>query len=418
MKRYYEKVIERLKQEFNIEKFWGQTVFKISRRGFLYFRYSKRHEGDKYFFGVETDVINQIKNSLYSILFICGDENSVVVIPSDIFERIIEGIKTSGNQWKINIFFTKDERVELKVSGKERIDVTKYLNNTDFILSKVYLIKQKIPSKEIDYDLIKRKLELKKDEKEVEIELLKNKLVQYASLSEQPKKFEEIIEKIFVEFGFECKKIGKSGDTDVLAKSNYSVIIEAKSTKRRSISRINFTRLKQHKIKHNADFIIVIAKDFEPAVIRDSEIEKAHLFPIETILGLLEISKNFPIYPNLLFPLLEKKTGIVKKEDLGYIETMYKEQKLLREGLYLLIEILSNEKPKTADEIKGVVNTKLEEKYKVKDFFDRNEIEKILSLLQIKSLNLVAKRKDSYVRLLDAKNSKKILSFFFNSMKK
>lgn len=259
---------------------------------------------------------------------------------------------------------------------------------------------------------------MKKDEKEAEIELLKDKLVQYASLSEEPTKFEEIIKKIFVEFGFECKKIGKSGDTDVLAKSNYSIIIEAKSTKRKAISRINFTRLKQHKIKHNADFIIIIAKNFEPAVIRDSEIEKALLFPIETISRLLEISKNYPIYPDLLFPLLKKKIGIVKKEDLAYIENMYKEQRLLKEGLYLLIDILSNEKPKTVDEIKGVINTKLEEKYKVRDFFDRKEIEKILNLLQIKSLNLVAKRKDGYVRLLDAKNSKRILSFFFNSMKK
>ena len=92
MSNHYRQILENLSKEFAIEKFFGQTVFKVNRAGFLYFRYSKRYSGDKYFFGAETSVISQLQNAIYTVLFVCGDENNVLVIPSDLFNEIIKDV--------------------------------------------------------------------------------------------------------------------------------------------------------------------------------------------------------------------------------------------------------------------------------------------------------------------------------------
>lgn len=416
MSNHYRQILENLSKEFAIEKFFGQTVFKVNRAGFLYFRYSKRYSGDKYFFGAETSVISQLQNAIYTVLFVCGDENNVLVIPSDLFNEIIKDVAPSGSQWKVNIFFT-GEKVELKVSGKERIDVTNYLNNTDFILSKGYFVEQKIPRKEIDYELIKKKLESKKDDREVKIELLKSRLVNYASLSEEPTKFEEVITEVFGELGFECEHIGGSGKTDVLAKSNYRSVIEAKATKRASVTKVNFTRLKQHKKRHGADFVIVVAKNFDPAVVRDSEIENAILFPISILTDLLEISKNYPLNPNLLLNLFIKQ-GVIKTDDLEYVRDEYKRWQAYKKGLYILIDNLSEEKRRTCDELVGAVNAKLEIEAGVSDFFSREEMRKILGFLQIEPLKIVHEKEEGYTRVLDIQNSCKLLNMFVDYLRK
>ncbi|MCD6455278.1 MAG: restriction endonuclease [Methanophagales archaeon] len=416
MSSHYRQILENLSKEFAIEKFFGQTVFKVNRAGFLYFRYSKRYSGDKYFFGAETSVISQLQNAIYTVLFVCGDENNVLVIPSDLFNEIIKDVAPSGSQWKVNIFFT-GEKVELKVSGKERIDVTNYLNNTDFILSKGYFVEQKIPRKEIDYELIKKKLESKKDDREVKIELLKSRLVNYASLSEEPTKFEEVITEVFGELGFECEHIGGSGKTDVLAKSNYRSVIEAKATKRASVTKVNFTRLKQHKKRHGADFVIVVAKNFDPAVVRDSEIENAILFPISILTDLLEISKNYPLNPNLLLNLFIKQ-GVIKTDDLEYVRDEYKRWQAYKKGLYILIDNLSEEKRRTCDELVGAVNAKLEIEAGVSDFFSREEMRKILGFLQIEPLKIVHEKEEGYTRVLDIQNSCKLLNMFVDYLRK
>jgi hypothetical protein len=416
MASHYKKILENLSKEFAIEKFWGQTVFKINRVGFLYLRYSKRFSGDKYFFGVETNVINQIKESLYTVIFVCGDESKIIIVPSDLFKEIIKDVQPAGNQWKINIFFT-GEKIELKISGKDRIDVTKYLNNTDFILSKVYFIKQKIPYKEIDYELIKKRLELKKDEKIIKTELLIKRLEEYASLSEKPAEFENVISDVFEEFGFKCKHIGGSGNTDVLAKSEYSIILEAKSTKRASINKINFTRLKQHKKKHKADYIVIIAKDFDPAVVRDSEIENSVLLPVNILTELLKINKQYTIHPNIILGLF-KKSGIIKNNDLIFIKNEYQRWKTFKNGLLLLLATLDRKNGKTSEELKGAINSKLEMKHSVKDFFQKDEIEKMLSFLQISPLKIVNKENNKFIRAIDLDNSKRLLNSFFEYVKK
>lgn len=416
MASHYKRILENLSKEFTIEKFWGQTVFKINRAGFLYLRYSKRFSGDKYFFGVETNVINQIKENLYTIIFVCGDEDNIIVIPSDLFKEIIKDVQPAGNQWKINIFFT-GEKIELKITGKERIDVTKYFNNIEFILSKVYFIKQKIPYKEIDYELIKKKLELKKDEKIVKTELLIKRLEEYASLSEKPTEFENVITEVFEEFGFKCEHIGGSGNTDVLAKSEYSVILEAKSTKRASINKINFTRLKQHKKKHKADYIAIIAKNFDPAVVRDSEIENSVLLPVDILIELLRINKQCTIHPTIILGLFEK-SGIIKKEDLISIKNVYQKWRIFKNGLFFLLETLDRKNGKTSEELKGAINSKLEMKYSVKDFFQKDEIEKILSFLQISPLKIVNEENNKFIRVIDLDNSKRLLNSFFEYIKK
>lgn len=88
--------------------------------------------------------------------------------------------------------------------------------------------------------------------------------------SANPHKFEELLEKIFIELGFETQLLAQAGTTDILLnaptapKYAYKVAVEVKTNREGKIKEntVNFDALKEHKEKHGADFSVIIGKSF------------------------------------------------------------------------------------------------------------------------------------------------------------
>jgi hypothetical protein len=99
MANHYSNILRKLEEEYRaVERYYGQTVYKLSKDGFAYLRYSKREKTgkEKYFFGLDKDAIEKLNK--------------------DFVLSIIDGLKISGSRWLINIYKAKNVWY-LKVSG-------------------------------------------------------------------------------------------------------------------------------------------------------------------------------------------------------------------------------------------------------------------------------------------------------------
>lgn len=221
---------------------WGQSIYSVNCRTDVYLRYSK-DQGNKFWFGVSESVFEKYCNRNFYILFICGNERNVIVLPSAEFGTLIEGVKaTSNGEWHINIF-KKEDRYELRVSKKGIFDVTPYLNYYDF--TPLPFRKGYIPQVQGFTPLRRYKAQevLEKEEKEELPTSFQEKLIKASKDSENPIEFEKLVKQAFQKLGFDAELIGGAGDTDILVSRPYNMIIDAKSTSRDSLSQIHFTRI-------------------------------------------------------------------------------------------------------------------------------------------------------------------------------
>jgi len=401
MPRHYDRIIEILQEkDYTLDLFYGQTVYKVARNGYVYFRYSKKADNqDKYFFGIEEEVIEKLKRKNFFIIFTCGSADRIIVLPGELFLKIAKGVKTSGKQWKVNIFF-KDGLPELKVTGKERMDVSKFLNNLDLVLSNIVFLQQEIP---------KEKPETEQSALEPSYpDLIKKGLRENSRKSDSPKLFEKSISVVFASFGFECKLIGDSGDTDILITKPYLAIVDGKSTARNSLTRINFTRLKQHKLKNSADYKAVVSVAFDPAVQRDAEIEQTTLFTVDFLCELIDLVSELSLNPWDLKFLFEKhgEAGKTEIEQLKFKHAQFSAQ---IKQLYFLLESVDST-PKTLLEIKGRYDLKTETAGQKQ--LSTTEIERAMNFLSLPAIDFVRMENGKYFRLLDAQSLLKKFSYF------
>ena len=157
------------------------------------------------------------------------------------------------------------------------------------------------------------------------LETLINELSQSQYQSSSPNNFENALEKAFKFLGFDSKKIGGPGDTDVfvvanIGKEKFSIIIDGKTTDpssssegRITNSRINWQALKKHKKWHKANYIIVVGPKFPT---RGDIIDNATEFSVVLLETdqLIELLKNHHDYPFSLRELKDLFTGVV---DIG-----------------------------------------------------------------------------------------------------
>lgn len=157
------------------------------------------------------------------------------------------------------------------------------------------------------------------------LETLINELSQSQYQSSSPSNFENALEKAFKFLGFDSKKIGGPGDTDVfvvanIGKEKFSIIIDGKTTDpssssegRITNSRINWQALKKHKQRHKANYSIVVGPKFPT---RGDIIENATEFSVVLLETdqLIELLKNHLDYPFSLRELKDLFTGVV---DIG-----------------------------------------------------------------------------------------------------
>lgn len=393
MTNHYFNILKKLEVEYNgVEKYYGQTVYKLSKNGFIYLRYSKRDKTgkEKYFFGLDKDAIDKLEKYDFSVIFVCGEENINFILNKDLILSIIDGVKIIGNQWKVNIY-TINNIWYLKVSGKEKINITLFKNRFDLIFSKTIYLHKEITKEEFHKPTQELKTVVLS-----EVEKIKSNLILNSVNSDNSSLFEEAIASCFKYLGFECEHIGGAGNTDVLVSKPYRIILEAKTTTRDGISKIYFTRLKQHKEKHKADFIAVIGNDFEPAVIRDSEIEHTLLIKTKILCDLLDLNNEYPLAPSdLKYAFMLK--GLLKEEDLQPIRNRYVEFNEKIKNLPIIVKSIDDQK-RSLDEVFGRYQMKCTELNT--STLDKIQFKVFIDFLAMPFIGVIAKQNNYYYRIV------------------
>jgi hypothetical protein len=391
MINHYKEILTQLKGKYNIvERYYGQTVYKLSKDGFVYLRYSSGDKlgRQKYFFGLEKDAIDLMKNYDFSVIFVCGSSQQFFIINKDHLLSIIDRVAIRGNQWKVNIY-KKDSSWYCRVTGKQKIDITDFNNRFDLIFSRIFYVKKEITKKEFLKEKVKSKvIELS------ETERIKSNLVSCSTRSNKPSLFEEAIASCFKFLGFECEHIGGAGNTDVLISTPYRVIIEAKTTTKEGIGKIYFTRLKQHKEKNQADFIAVICNDFEPSVIRDAEIEDTLLIQTMLLCKLLDLNDEYPLSPFDLKYIFQSK-GLLKELNLQPLRDRLVNRREKIKNLYTVIQGIDNQK-RNLDEVFGRYQMKCVE-LNINPL-DKMQFKAFINFLALPFMSVIVKEDNLYCR--------------------
>lgn len=391
MINHYSNILKKLEAEYRaLERYYGQTVYKLSKDGFVYLRYSKREKTgrEKYFFGLDKDAIEKLKRFDFTVILVCGEEDINFMLNKDFVLSIIDGLKISGSRWLINIYNTGSEWY-LKVSGKKRIGISDFKNRFDLIFSKIIYLEKEITKEKFREEKGKPELiELS------EVEKIKSDLISSSIKSDKPSLFEEAIASCFKFLGFECEHIGGAGNTDVLVSIPYRVIIEAKTTTRSSIGKIYFTRLKQHKEKHNADFIAVICNDFEPSVIKDAEIENTLLIQTNSLSKLLDLNDEYPLSPSDLKYIFQLK-GLLKEESWQDLRNQLANLNEKIANLSTIIQSIDNQK-RNLDEVFGRYQMKCTELNT--STLDKIQFEAFIDFLAMRFMGVIAKENSLYYR--------------------
>ena len=392
---HYKPIITKLNKDLkSLELYHGLTVYKFAKEGFIYLRYSGGSKtGDKFFFGIEENTIKILTDFDFSMIFVCGKEDIKFVINKDIILRLLKNVKISSGQWKVNILF-KDDEWFLKVSGKDKFRVTEYLNRLDLILSKSFFVENIPAAKTIE---LNQDNENKENSNQLNI-IIKN-LKLSSILSNEPDLFEKEVLNAFNFLGFNGKHIGGSGNTDVVIESPYRMILETKTTRKVSIAKIYFTRLKQHQIKNNAEYIIILANKFSPSVVRDAEIEMAILLNTETLCKILKIHEKFPLVPTDL-EFIFKKPGLVQEKDLVEFFSRHQRLLVLTKNFQIILKAVNNKK-KPIDEIYGRYQMLCEKSSF--DSLDKKDFNNMLNFLAIPSFSLVIRVNNEYYLNIDNK---------------
>lgn len=163
--------------------------------------------------------------------------------------------------------------------------------------------------------------------------------------SSNPKQFEKIVNKYFSLLGFETKYYGESGTTDILLtaptvpKFTFKVAVEVKTNWEGKITEkiINFDTLKEHKRKHDADYMVVIGKEFVGERVIERAITNKILFiDIKALEELYKNHSQYPLQPVEYKPIFEQY-GLV---DLSVLTSEYVEQDRRRNLFQSIVKVL------------------------------------------------------------------------------
>lgn len=129
---------------------------------------------------------------------------------------------------------------------------------------------------------------------------LKHELHEASYDSSNPRRFENVIADVFEHLGYDVHQLGQRGVTDILIKAemgelSYRVIIDAKSHRKGSFYDLRPATLLEHKEKHNADYIVVIARRFgQGKVIRQAKCHNITLLPLATLEAWIDLHDKLP----------------------------------------------------------------------------------------------------------------------------
>lgn len=246
------------------------------------------------------------------------------------------------------------------------------------------------------------------------IGLLKNNEESYQNLlkevrlastnSSSPHDFEKLLEKTFIELGFKTKLLAQSGTTDILLTARtvpdytYKVAIEAKTNKEGKITEnlVNFDALKEHKKKHDADFIVIVGKNFNGRLKRFAENNQVLLLDIDNLELLVKRHQVYPLQA-IEYKKLFNQLGEV---DISVLDSTYNRMRrynvLFKSIIKTLIENSDDEFTKgilTIREIYMLIKN-------IDEFNDedltKEEVDNMLNLLSNPLIGCVGKEKNGY----------------------
>ncbi|WP_210124236.1 MULTISPECIES: restriction endonuclease [unclassified Staphylococcus] len=246
------------------------------------------------------------------------------------------------------------------------------------------------------------------------IGLLKNNEESYQNLlkevrlastnSSSPHDFEKLLEKTFIELGFKTKLLAQSGTTDILLTARtvpdytYKVAIEAKTNKEGKITEnlVNFDALKEHKKKHDADFIVIVGKNFNGRLKRFAENNQVLLLDIDNLELLVKRHQVYPLQA-IEYKKLFNQLGEV---DISVLDSTYNRMRrynvLFKSIIQTLIENSDDEFTKgilTIREIYMLIKN-------IDEFNDedltKEEVDNMLNLLSNPLIGCVGKEKNGY----------------------
>jgi hypothetical protein len=383
-----ERLIELLGEGHEITRIRGASVVALNSKAILYLRHNVNDGPDdkyqaRFWFGITESEYNKYCKSNLFIICVCvvkPDESDYIVLPVGDFEKIRKNIPLQSGQWKFNLFKTYDNKYLLLIRGGGLYDVTEYLNFFDF--SPKEFRRTHAPSY---LELSVPKSESNAVTPVGESSDLERELVTSARDSANPKRFEVALERFFNEIGFKCKRIGGSGETDVLVNEPFRFIVDGKSTKTNSKSAINFTRIKRHKTQKNSDFMVIVSVGFDQAVGRDAELEGACLIDIQALIEILKVHREYVLSP---FDYIEvfKQTGIIDSDKIMEFRNKHTAQSSTIANAITVIENLDFH-ARTVDEIKGRLDLYCEQKGLKQ--LEKEEIIRHLSFFSTGALNII-----------------------------
>lgn len=359
----------------------------------------------KYWYGIPKPILDKYnKFGKLFILFIMDDGTNILFIPATEFETMMQGIEIDmDNRWKPYLYITNG-RATFRLKGKV-IDVTKYLNNLKVISE--YVVREKVVKK-----IIEKPPSIKERERD-----LSETIIEYATKSELHNEFELAVLRAFQTLGFDCEWISegtKSGDTDILVKNPYRIIIDPKTRSDGSLAEINFTRIRRHRDSNDAKYIVVVAPGFTPALIKDAEQENVCLLTARILREILLLNEDFSLTPVDLEHIISK-SGLVDKSNLEQLREKYSRQVCYVKRLLVVVEELKN--PQSLDTLYGVIRTR--DRYEKRSDISKDELVQILELLLSPSIDAVRVDADGrYFRIREISDVKRRLASIARLMEK
>ncbi|MCS7264173.1 MAG: hypothetical protein NZ805_05005 [Armatimonadetes bacterium] len=347
-----------MRSAYEVVREWGQNLHKLNCNAFAYIIESRKQQKGQFWFGLDKRILDRYGNRNLHILFVCGSADKVITLPSPILQSLLSDLEVAaGNRYHVHIFERQD-RFELALAGKGHFDVTPYMNLFDFTptLFRSKTIAQIKPPSRME----KEKDESEKVEQPVEmtIEELVKRLAEDARASDEPEKFETTLKSCLETLGLKCERRGKAGDTDLLITEPFSAIVDAKTTAKPPLAKVNFDRIIEHKEIYGVEFAAIVAASFSPAICRGAKRNCVALIEVHTLQHLLKLNAIYPI-PTYFFGKVFAVHGLVERQYLAEIEAELEEAKSNIVAVLEIAKALDN-RPRELAEISGRLEVILE----------------------------------------------------------
>lgn len=240
--------------------------------------------------------------------------------------------------------------------------------------------------------------------------------------SANPNKFEKLLNEVFVELGFTSELLAKSGTTDILLtaptapKFTYTVAVDAKTNREGKITdnHIDFETLKEHKIKHSADYVVVIGKSFfGKRVVKRALANKIVLINIDVLEELVKKHYEFPLQAVEYLPLFQQSGEV----DLTVLNDSYSLMSRRKMLFKLIIEALIEN---STDKYTGGIITTDNIYFIIKgnEIFsdiplEKEELVNMLNLLSNPLIDCVGETKDGYYAKGSIKDAALKFGFYY-----